>query len=277
MLGYRGDDAWTPSPRTGTLTCIRWLFAYAAPASLGEAVDLLGGRPGAMALAGGQSVMQAANLRELRPELLVDLGRLSELRGVSLGDGGRLVIGSGEPMADVERSALVADRAPLLARTLRTVGSVAIRNRATLGGSLAWADPSSQVPAALLALGATLRITGARGERVVDVADFPVGPGRTALGSGELLTAVELPPAAPGQATGLRLVRRTAITWPVAGCAVVRRGGRTRLGLFGAGPRPMLVSSLEELDGAVLDPPDDARASGCLPARGAAGPSPDAP
>jgi carbon-monoxide dehydrogenase medium subunit len=246
-------------------------FDYAAPTRLEEAVALLAGREGAMALAGGQNVMQSASLRELRPALLVDLGRLAELRGLGRA-GDVLRIGAGEPMWDVEHHPLVARHAPLLARTLRTVGSVAIRSRATLGGSAAWADPTSQLPATLLALGAAFVVRGPEGERTLPAEGFwrPAGPqpaagpsgaplrAHTPLVPGDVIVAVELPLAAHPGGHGLRLVRRTSITWPVAGCAATRRDGEVRLGLFGAGPAPLLARSLAEVPDR-LDPPSDAR------------------
>jgi carbon-monoxide dehydrogenase medium subunit len=231
-------------------------FDHVAPRTLSEACELLA-EDGAMALAGGQSLMQSAVLREVRPRLLVDLARLRELRGVHAD--GALRIGAAEPMADLERDPLVARHAPGLVRTLATVGSVAIRSRATLGGSAAWADPTSQLPAALLALDATFVLRGPGGERRVPAEGFAVGAHRAVLGPGELICAVELPLAA-GAGFGLRMVRRTSITWPVAGCAAVSRAGALRLALFGAAPVPRLARGLREVP-ALLDPPDDARAS----------------
>lgn len=248
-------------------------FAYQAPQRLPDAVALLVDRDDAHALAGGQSLLAAANLREVRPGLLVDLRHLPELRGVtadgSPADGGAttgsLRIGAGEPMTDVAAHPLIARHTPLLASVLATVGSVAIRNRATLGGSVAWADPTSQLPAALLALDAAVLVHGRDGPRRVAAADCFVDRHRTVLRRGDIVTAIEVPVAAP-DGVGLRMVRRTAITWPVAGCVAVRRGGTLRLGLFGAAERPLMVDATDEA--AVADavvgriaPFDDARAS----------------
>ena len=203
-------------------------FAYERPEDVGAAVALLAEREGAVALAGGQSLMPALNLRERRAGLLVDLGALLPLRTIEEA-GGVLRIGAGARMWDVERDPLVAEHAPLLVETLRTVGAPSIRSRATLGGSLAWADPTSQVPATLLALRAVV-VTD---RRRLPVEELLTGPHATALERGELIVTVEL---RRGDGRGaLRLLRRTGITWPVAGAAVVRGPGETRVALFGAG------------------------------------------
>lgn len=232
-------------------------FGYRAARSLDEAIDLLLEQDGAMPLAGGQSLVQAANLREVRPALLVDLTGLDELRGIVADE--TLRIGAGEPMTDIGSHPLVHQHLPLLVETLNTVGSVAIRNRATLGGSAAWADPTSQVPAAMLALDAVFVIQRSGGQRRVPGTQLFTGSGTTSLQRGEVIRHVEFPMAqATGQ--GLCLVRRTAITWPVAGCAAVREASAVRLGLFGAGATPILARSIDEVE-AVIDPPEDAGGS----------------
>jgi aerobic carbon-monoxide dehydrogenase medium subunit len=231
-------------------------FDYVAPAGLDEAVTILAEDAGAKPLAGGQSLLQAAALREVRPTLLVDIGGLGELRGVEEA-GGVLRIGAGEPMARVARDSLVQRGAPLLVETLATVGAAAIRNRATLGGSAAWADPTSQLPAALLALDATYVVHGPDGTRPVPAAELATGVHTTTLAPGELITGVELP-LRRFDGHALRLVRRTAITWPVAGCAATRDGKEVRLALFGAGPTVVLVGGVDEVAEAVA-PLDDER------------------
>jgi carbon-monoxide dehydrogenase medium subunit len=215
------------------------------PERLDEAVGLLAERDDAVALAGGQSLIPALALRELRARVLVDLTRLRELRGVEAD--GVLRVGAGEPMSDLEREPLVARDAPLLVHTLGTVGAVAIRSRATLGGSAAWADPTSQLPAAMIALDATFVTT----RRRLAADAFFHGPRRTALERGEVIVAVELP-RAEGAGFGLRHVRRTSITWPVVGCAAtlgVRDGvvERVRIALYGSGERPVHAARAAEL------------------------------
>lgn len=136
-------------------------FDYVRPGALDEAVERLTSAPGGVVLAGGQSLIQSTNLRELRPTILIDVSALPELQGITAFEGG-LRIGAATPMARILASADVNGAAPLLATVLRTVGAAAIRTRATLGGSLAWADPCSQVPATLLAMDATVAVTGPR-------------------------------------------------------------------------------------------------------------------
>lgn len=251
-------------------------FDYVSPAGLEEAGAALGAREDAVALAGGQSILAALNLRERRAGLLVDLRRVAALRGIR--DGEVLRVGAMEPMWDLERHPAVRTGAPLLTRALATVGAPAIRSRATLGGSAAWADPSSQVPATLAALDAVLETT----RRRVPAAELAVGPRRTRLERGELLVTVRLP-RADGAGFGLRHVRRSSITWPVAGCATVVRMrdgvvGSARIVLYGAGggpvvaaeaaasleqraPEPAALEAAASAAAAVATPYDDARAS----------------
>lgn len=206
-------------------------FDYARPEDLAAAVGLLAGREDAVALAGGQSLMPALNLRERSAGLLVDLGAIAPLRAIDAADG-VLRIGAGARMWDIERHPLVAEHAPLLLETLRTVGAPSIRSRATLGGSLAWADPTSQVPATLLALRAEV-VTN---QRRMGVESLLTGAHATALERGELIVALELRRGGGG---ALRQVRRTGITWPVAGAAVAVGPAGVRVALFGAGPVPV--------------------------------------
>lgn len=217
---------------------------------------MLGEQEGAIALAGGQSLMPALNLRELAAPTLVDITRLPELRGIRR-TGESVLIGAGEPMWDVERSGLVAAAAPLLIRALGTVGAPAIRSRATLGGSAAWADSTSQLPATMLALEATFVTTTRR----LPARRFFELHRRSASGllRGELIVSIEVP-ACPQAAYGLQHVRRTHITWPVVGCAVALRlqagaVGRARIALYGAGERPLLaVGASDALTGASPGP-----------------------
>jgi carbon-monoxide dehydrogenase medium subunit len=216
-------------------------FELERPTNVEEATSLLQ-RPGAVALAGGQSLIPALCLRERRAALLVDLTRLEALRGVSLAEG-VLRIGAGVPMWELERERLIAEHAPLLARALSTVGAPAIRARATLGGAVAWSDPTSQLPAALLALQTTLITTVRR----IALQAFFTGAQRNALARGELIVALELPSTAGGGG-GLRHLRRSAITWPVIGAAAsvrCREGviADARIALYGAGERPLLAEA----------------------------------
>lgn len=144
-------------------------------------------------LAGGQSLVPLMNFRLARPAVLVDLNRLLELQYISERAGG-LVIGAMTRQSALERSEVVARRAPLLAETLPFVAHTPIRNRGTLGGSLAHADPAAELCTVALALDATLVARSGRGERVIRIDDFFVGPFTTTLQADELLTEIRLPP-----------------------------------------------------------------------------------
>ena len=175
-------------------------FRYERPDSVAGALECLA-REGfdARPLAGGQSLIPTMNFRLAQPAVLVDLGGLEELRGIqSTGEG--LRIGAMTRQAEVERSDLVRERAPLVHEIMPWVAHVQIRNRGTIGGSLAHADPAAELPAAMLALEATFVARGMAGERRVPAADFYTGLFETALDVGELLVAVEIP--GPQLATG---------------------------------------------------------------------------
>jgi carbon-monoxide dehydrogenase medium subunit len=203
-------------------------------------------------------------LRERSAELLVDLTRLPELRGVAMTER-TLRIGAGVPMWDLERDPLIATHAPLLVTALGTVGAPGIRSRATLGGSAAWGDPTSQLPATLLALAARIVTT----ERELSAVELFAGARGRVLRAGEVVVSIDVP-SAPVSGTGLRHVRRSHITWPVAGAAVVHGSDGTRVALYGAAPRPVVGAAPTAPAAAAaalaqLEPFDDERAG--APAR----------
>jgi carbon-monoxide dehydrogenase medium subunit len=241
-------------------------FAYVRPRSLGEASDFLQNEQGAVALAGGQSLMQSLALRERCADLLVDITQLAELRDIAMTDG-MVRIGAGVPMWDIERDPLVAAHARLLVRALVTVGAPGIRSRATLGGSAAWGDPTSQLPATLLALGARFATT----ERELSATEFfALEPGE-ALRRGELIVSIAIP-SAPAAGVGLRHVRRSHITFPIAGAAVLHDASGTRVALYGAAMRPIVgaadtAPAAADAALALLDPFADERASAAYRAR----------
>jgi aerobic carbon-monoxide dehydrogenase medium subunit len=175
-------------------------FAYARATSVGHAIDLLA-RHGdsAKVLSGGQSLMPAMNLRLLAPELIVDIGALEELRGIAR-RGSILSIGALTRHAELQKSPGIAAHAPLLKEAIGHVAHPAIRNRGTIGGSLAHADPASELPACVIALDATIVVRGAGGERRVPAEDFFLGIYETALSPEELLVAVEVPLSLPNAA-----------------------------------------------------------------------------
>ena len=205
-------------------------FAYAKPASLKEALALLD-RPGAKALAGGQSLIPTLNMRLSSPELLVDIGGLQELKKIEA-KGDVLRIGALVTHSDLLNSKEVAQRVPLLAQAVPHVAHAAIRNRGTIGGSLALADPAAEYPAVALALEATI-VTS---ERSIEAAKFFKGLYETALKPGELITAVEFPSAKPSdRSVFLELTRRHG-DYAIVGLA----RHNERCVFFGVGPVPFL-------------------------------------
>src|ERR1700726_2186095 len=170
-------------------------FAYARATSIANALELLAAHGDkAKVLSGGQSLMPAMNLRLISPELVVDIGGITELRDIAV-RGDVLTIGALTRHVDLLKSPEIAAHAPLLTEAIAHVAHPAIRNKGTLGGSLAHADPASELPACMLALNATIVIQGQAGERRVKAADFFTGIYQTALSPDELLIAVELPAA----------------------------------------------------------------------------------
>jgi carbon-monoxide dehydrogenase medium subunit len=168
-------------------------FAYHDPTTVEEVLDLLhlhGDE--AKLLAGGQSLIPVLNMRLTSPKVLIDLGRIPMLAFIRA-EAGFLVLGAMTRHATVERSALVAERQPLLAEAIRHVGHPQIRNRGTIGGSLAHADPAAELPAVLVALGGSVVVRGRNGQREIPAADFFQGLFTTAIQPGELLTEVRVP------------------------------------------------------------------------------------
>jgi carbon-monoxide dehydrogenase medium subunit len=195
-------------------------FAYTKPATLDEALALLADHGGAVPLAGGQSLMATLNLRLSTPELLVDLGGLDELCGIRL-DGDAALIGALTTHAEVAASPIIRKHLPLITEAIRHVGHLAIRNRGTLGGSLAYADPAAELPACCVALGATLTIASRAGRREIPAEQFYKGMFETALGAGELIVGVRLPRQQPGQRWGFSELSRRHGDFALAGLAAI--------------------------------------------------------
>src|ERR1044071_537096 len=181
-------------------------FAYAKPRSPEEAFDLAR-HPGAKVLAGGQSLVPALNMRLSQPELLVDISGLP-FRDITL-EQGVLRIGALVTHSQIEKSAEIARHAPLLAQAVRHVAHPAIRNRGTVGGSIALADPAAEYPACMVALDASIVVAGAGGERLVKAQQFFKGLFEVDLAPGELVAAVEVPAQLKDQrSVFLELARR---------------------------------------------------------------------
>lgn len=260
-------------------------FGYAAPTTVAEAAALLRGDPDARALAGGQSLMPLLAMRLAHPSLLVDLNRIPGLDGVSFDDG-VLRIGAMTRQRVLERHPLVAAHAPVLAAVLEHVASVSVRNRGTIGGSLAYADRAAELPAAVTGLDGAIVVAGPGGTRIIAAGEFFIAHLRTALRPGELVTEVRLPVGGQvARAFGFQeLTRRHAHIALASALALVRiEGGRfcdIRMVVGGSHPVPLRARQAEDrmrgvdladadaIDDAVrrvteaLDPPSDHHASG---------------
>jgi CO/xanthine dehydrogenase FAD-binding subunit len=222
-------------------------FEYFRPRSLEEALSLLA-EYGADAkpLAGGQSLIPAMNFRLATPAVLVDLNGLSELSFISDAGGGTK-IGGMTRQRDVERSRTIAERVPLMAETMPYVAHPAIRNRGTVGGSLAHADPAAELPAVMLALNATFSVTGRNGGREVTASDFFVGLFATAIEPGELLTEIRIPAAEKRTGFAFQEISRRHGDFALVGVAAAvqldqhGRCAAARIALLSVGDRPMLA------------------------------------
>jgi carbon-monoxide dehydrogenase medium subunit len=218
-------------------------FAYARPRTLAEALDLLA-RPGAKALAGGQSLIPTLNMRLSSPELLVDIGGIAELKHIEAKNG-VVRIGALVTHAELEKSEAVRTQVPLLAQAVPHVAHAAIRNRGTLGGSLALADPAAEYPAVAVALNATFLLKGRNGERRVEAAKFFKGLFETDLKPGELLVAAEFPAAKPAEkSVFLELTRRHG-DYAIVGLAAQGE----KFVYFGVADRPAVVRKEKSLEG----------------------------
>ena len=196
-------------------------FEYASPTSLDEALSLLKTHgEDAKLLAGGHSLIPTMKLRLAEPEFVVDIGRISELKGISESDG-KLVIGALTTHHELESSNLVQQKVPILAQTAAEIGDVQVRNKGTIGGSLAHADPAADWPATILALDAEIKVVGPDGERLIQATDFFQGLYETALESEEILTEIRVPiPANNTKGTYLKL-HQLASGFALAGVAIV--------------------------------------------------------
>ena len=223
-------------------------FEYFRPASVDEALALLAEYGGdAKPLAGGQSLIPAMNFRLATPAVLVDLNGAGELSYIKE-DGGDVRIGGMTRQRTVERSAVVARRIPLIAETMPHIAHPAIRNRGTVGGSLAHADPAAELPAVMLALNARLMVSSQSGARAVAAADFFVGLFTTAVQAGELLTEIRIPAPPPRSGFAFQEISRRHGDFALVGVAAAvqldERGNcaGARIALLSVGDRPMLAA-----------------------------------
>jgi carbon-monoxide dehydrogenase medium subunit len=244
-------------------------FSYARATSVANALELLAAYGDkAKVLSGGQSLMPAMNLRLISPELIVDIGEIAELRGIAV-RGGVLSIGALTRHVDLLKSPEIASHAPLLTEAVAHVAHPAIRNRGTLGGSLAHADPASELPASMVALNATIVVRGQTGERRIAAGNFFTGIYETALSAQELLIAVEVPVAQKKSAYFFHEFARRHGDYAIAGLAaqaIVQGGLFTdlRMAYFAVGDRPILVKAAGKLINIGVTPAVLAEASATL-------------
>jgi len=242
-------------------------FEYLAPTDLDSALAALAARPwDARPLAGGQSLVPMLNFRLAGPEMLVDLNRIPELSGIRPREDGGLTIGAMTRQRALERERIIRERAPLLAEGAPWIAHAAIRNRGTIGGSVAHADPAAELPALLLALGARIGIArgaaedGARTERETGLEELYVGPFFTTLEAEELVVRIDLPPPAPGEGTAFEEIARRRGDYAIVGAAVrVRLAADgtcvdAAIALVNAAPTPVLSPAAREVVGGPITP-----------------------
>ncbi|WP_433138339.1 FAD binding domain-containing protein [Actinomadura nitritigenes] len=225
-------------------------FRHHAPRTVDEALGMLDGAPGAKVLAGGQSLIPLLNMRLAAPPDLVDVNGVAELDTVHVGDEG-VRVGALARHARVERSVEAAAVQPLLGRALRYVAHPVIRNRGTVVGSLAHADPAAELPAVLAVLGGTVEAASVRGRRTIPAAEFFTGPLESALGPGELAVAAFFPAAPPRTGTAFTETARRHGDYALSGVAAVvtldedLRVGGVRAGYLGIAPAPLVLDLAE--------------------------------
>jgi carbon-monoxide dehydrogenase medium subunit len=228
-------------------------FEYARAGSVDEAVSLLAGDEDAKLLAGGHSLIPTMRLRFSRPSLLVDIGRLHDLRYIR-DDGDRIAIGALTRHAELVRDPLLAEHCGVIGQTAAMIGDPQVRHRGTIGGSVAHGDPASDLGTVLLALDAEFLVRGPDGDRSIPAGEFFIGPFDVALERTEVLTEVRVPKAT---GTYLKHVRR-AHDWATVGVAAARVAGRVQVGLTSMGPTPIRARGVESAVAGGASPADAA-------------------
>ena len=228
------------------------MFAYARPETLVDAFALLGAEPRARVLAGGTDLLVGVRKGTVVSPLLIDVKRVAELQGGITERDGMLRIGAGTVLTEVIADQRVEEAHPALVEAARVVGSIQIRNRATLAGNLCNASPAADTVPPLLVAGARLELAGPAGSRRVPLAVFLIGPGRNALEPAELLTAIELPLAREAVGSAFqRMTRRRGVDLATVNLAcAVTSDGVTRFAFGAVGPRALLA---EDESGTLAD------------------------
>ena len=240
---------------------------YARPSSVAEAVRLLGAHDGARALAGGQTLTNVMKARAAAPDVLVDLNGLAELRAISRTSDGGLELGAMATLTGVTRSSEVAEMRPIIAQVASQIADLQVRNRGTVGGNICSNDPTNHLPPLMSALGATMTILGADGERAVPAVDFFLGVYTTAVAPGELLTKITIP-ATHDRHDGFASVTIGKDGTCIVNAAASVHDGQASIALGCVAAVPVLLASASDEDavrsavrGAKLDPPSDVHAS----------------
>ena len=250
---------------------------YARPATVEEAVSLLETHDGARALAGGQTIVNVMKSRAASPDVLVDLADLDELRAIGFSSAGMLEVGAMATYAQLISSSEVEVARPIIGEVAATIADVQVRNRGTIGGNVCVNDPTNHLPPLLVALDASFTVRGANGEREVTAGEFFVGVYLTAVGQGELLTKISVPPAseAGDGFAALTIGKQGTCIVDVAACV---SGDGARIAIGCVGPIPVRATEMEERLaggdfseasvraaaeglGARLDPPSDVHGS----------------
>jgi carbon-monoxide dehydrogenase medium subunit len=227
-------------------------FAYAAPSTLAEALDLLAEHgDDAKVLAGGHSLIPMMKLRLANPAVLIDIGRIAALRGIRH-QGERVIIGAMTTHAQIEESAELRALLPIMAEAAAVIGDPLVRHRGTFGGSLAHADPAGDWHAVALALNATIRATGRNGDRTIAASEFFLDLFTSVLEPGELLTAIDLPVPSAGTGMAYQKFAHPASGYAVVGAAAVVTVDADgicrdcRVGITGAGAKATRAEATEK-------------------------------
>jgi carbon-monoxide dehydrogenase medium subunit len=247
-------------------------FDYVRPSTIDEAVALLV-RHGddAKVLAGGHSLIPAMKLRLARPKVVIDIARIANLNNIREA-GGRIAIGAMTTHQEIESSKLLLDKCPLLPETASHIGDVQVRNKGTIGGSLAHADPAADYPAAILALEAEIDVIGPRGRRSIRAEDFFVDLLQTALAADEIITEIRVPTT--GRSVAYVKTEQKASGFALAGVAVVISPSGLRVGVTGVAAKAYRATAVERVLAGVKSSKPDAIAIALAAAHAADGVEP---
>ena len=236
---------------------------YARPASVDEAVRLLAENDGARPLAGGQTIVNVMKARAAAPDVLVDLADLDDLRAIARTADGGLELGAMATYSQVNTSADVKAVRPILADVAEQIADVQVRNRGTIGGNVCSNDPTNHLPPVMVAVGGTMTNVGPNGEREVSAEEFFLGVYMTAVGPGDLLTKITLPPLGD-DGDGFAAITIGADGTCIGNAAATVSGGEARVALGCVSATPVLVSAVAEnaavreaVGAAAIDPPSD--------------------